>query len=96
VYLKPGEGARLETADVFAWLLEASDEYLELLRHEAPVALIMFAYFCVAVRQIEWLWWTEGLSARLLGQVYAALNSEYRGWLRWPGERIGWVPSGVL
>jgi len=48
VSLKPGEGARLETADVFAWLLEASDEYLELLRHEAPVALIMFAYFCVA------------------------------------------------
>ncbi|KAL2851864.1 hypothetical protein BJY01DRAFT_208711 [Aspergillus pseudoustus] len=96
VSLKPGEGTRLETADVFAWLLEASDEYLELLRHEAPIALIILAYFCVAVRQIEWLWWTEGLSARLLGQVYAALNTEYRSWLRWPGEQIGWAPPRIL
>ncbi|KAJ0426876.1 hypothetical protein BJY00DRAFT_306869 [Aspergillus carlsbadensis] len=91
VALKPGE--RLETGDVFAWLLEVSDEYLELLRRGEPFALVLFAYFCVCVRRVEWLWWTEGLSWRLMGQVHAALDGEYRCWLLWPQRQIGWVPT---
>ncbi|KAF7591537.1 hypothetical protein BBP40_001475 [Aspergillus hancockii] len=84
VVLKPGEGHRLETADVFAWLLEMSEEYLELLRQEAPAALIVFAYFCVAIKAIEWMWWMEGLSARLMSQLESALDAHYHGWLQWP------------
>jgi hypothetical protein len=88
VVLKPGEGRRLETADVFAWLLEVSEEYLELLRLEAPVALIIFAHFCVAIKAIEWMWWMEGLSARLMMQLEAVLDAHYHGWLQWPRHQI--------
>jgi hypothetical protein len=91
VSMKPGEGPRLQTADVFAWLLEASNDYLELLQQEAPVALIIFGYFCVALRQIEWMWWMEGLSGRLMTQLHTALDEEWRGWLQWPQEQICWA-----
>ncbi|KAJ5658531.1 C6 transcription factor [Penicillium longicatenatum] len=95
VVMKPGEGPRLQTADVFAWLLEASDEYLELLAKEEPVALIIFGYFCVALRQIEWMWWMEGLSGRLMSQLYSVIDEKYRGWLRWPQEQICWAPGSI-
>jgi hypothetical protein len=95
VVLKLGEGRGLETADVFAWLLEVSDDYLDLLRTWEPVALIIFAYFCVAVRQIEWMWWMEGLSGRLMRQITSALDEKYCSWLRWPQEQIGWDPVGT-
>lgn len=88
VVMKPGEQRRLETADVFAWLLEASDEYLNLLREESPIALIIFAYFCVSLRQIEWMWWMEGLSERLMSELCSVLDEKYWGWLRWPQDQI--------
>jgi hypothetical protein len=96
VVMKPGEGTRLQTADIFAWLLEVSNEYLELLVQEEPVALIVFAYYCVALQQIEWMWWMEGLSTRLLMQLYSALDEKYRGWLKWPQEEIGWHPPDSI
>lgn len=95
IVMRPGEGPRLQTADIFAWLLECSDEYLELLLHESPVALIIFGYFCVALHQIEWMWWVEGLSTQLLGQLYDVMDDEYRQWLRWPQEQIDWSPGPV-
>ncbi|KAL5358519.1 hypothetical protein BJX96DRAFT_146717 [Aspergillus floccosus] len=88
VVMKPGGQHRLDTADVFVWLLEVSDEYLDLLGQEAPIALIIFAYFCVPLRQIEWMWWMEGLSERLMSELCAVLDEKYWGWLRWPQEQI--------
>ncbi|KAF9890221.1 hypothetical protein FE257_006133 [Aspergillus nanangensis] len=86
--MRPGGQWRLDTADVFSWLLQISDEYLELLRQEAPIALIVFAYFCVSLRQIEWMWWMEGLSERLMSELCSALDEKYWEWLRWPQEQI--------
>ncbi|KAL3494004.1 hypothetical protein BJX62DRAFT_223586 [Aspergillus germanicus] len=88
VAMAPAEGPRLQTGDVFAWILELSDEYLDLLLQEDPFALMIFAYFCVALRQIEWMWWTEGLSRRLLMQIYPVLNERYHCWMTWPQEQI--------
>ncbi|KAJ5129829.1 transcriptional regulator family: Fungal Specific TF [Penicillium bovifimosum] len=86
--IKPGVTRRLETADVFRWLLDVSDEYLNLLCQEAPIALVVFAYWCASVRQIEWMWWMEGLSSRLMTQIYSVLDQRYRDWLSWPRDII--------
>jgi hypothetical protein len=82
------EGPSLQTGDVFAWILELSDQYLDLLLQEDPYALAIFAHFCVALRQIEWVWWTEGLSRRLLMQIYPVLDERYHCWMTWPREQI--------
>lgn len=86
--IRPGIMRRLETADIFRWLLDVSDEYLNLLRQEAPIALIIFAHWCASIRQIEWMWWMEGLSSRLMTQLYSVLDPKYRDWLSWPQEII--------
>ncbi|KAL4937947.1 hypothetical protein BDV06DRAFT_226475 [Aspergillus oleicola] len=90
VMLKP---TVLETADVFAWVLESSDEYLDLLRRGSSTALIIFSFWCVAAKQLDWSWWAKGLARRLLGQVHAKLDERGRGWLRWPMQQIGWFPG---
>ncbi|KAJ5930880.1 C6 transcription factor [Penicillium verhagenii] len=91
VAMKPGEGPRLQTGEVFAWLFEASNDYLDLLGQEKPIAIIIFGYFCVALCQIEWMWWIEGLSTRLMTQLHNVLNDEWQNWLKWPKEQIGWT-----
>ncbi|OGE50073.1 hypothetical protein PENARI_c018G05458 [Penicillium arizonense] len=88
VALKADASWRLETADVFRWLLDVSDDYLDLLRQEAPIALIIFGYWCACVRQIEWMWWMEGLSQRFMTQLLSVLDPKYREWLWWPQEII--------
>jgi hypothetical protein len=86
--MNPGGMRRLETADVFRWLLDVSDDYLHLLRQEAPIALIIFGHWCASIRQIEWMWWMEGLSSRLMTQLHSALDPKYREWLWWPQDII--------
>lgn len=88
VTMKPDSKGRLETADVFRWLLDIPDDYLNLLLREEPIALIIFAYWCVAIRQIEWMWWMEGLSSRLLSQLSSVLDTGSRVWLLWPDQII--------
>jgi hypothetical protein len=84
--IKPDSMRRLESADVFRWLLDVSDDYLGLLCQEEPIALIIFAYWCACIHQIEWMWWMEGLSSRLMAQLQSVLDPKYRQWLWWPQE----------
>lgn len=87
------EGPRnCQTADVFVWLLQISDEYLQLLRQREPEALVIFSYFCVITYELEWMWWMQGLSIHLISGIYYFLDDEYRCWLQWPMEQLGWVP----
>ncbi|KAJ5608670.1 hypothetical protein N7528_009237 [Penicillium herquei] len=81
-----------QTADVFVWLLQISDEYLQLLRQRKPEALVVFSYFCVITHALEWMWWMQGLSIHLIRGIYYFLDEEYRCWLQWPMEQLGWVP----
>lgn len=82
----------IQTADVFAWILELSDGYLCLLRQRKPEALVVFSYFCVITHSLEWAWWMQGLSIHMIRGIYHALDGEYHCWLQWPMEQLGWVP----
>lgn len=87
------EGSRnCETADVFIWLLEISDDFFFLLHQRKPEALTIFAYFCVITYELEWAWWMQGLSIHLIRGIHSYLDEEYRCWLQWPMEQLGWVP----
>ncbi|KAH7353647.1 hypothetical protein B0T11DRAFT_356877 [Plectosphaerella cucumerina] len=77
---------------MYQWLLEISDAYLALLRGLDREALCVFAFFCVLTRDFETFWWSEGWPAHLIKRVYLLLDDEYRLYIRWPIEQIGWVP----
>lgn len=84
-----------DTTVVMPWLFEVPDQFMDCLQRKSPPALIVFAYFCVLVKKLDWMWWLEGLSERFMGQMFNALDPEYREWLRWPSEAIGWTGFNV-
>ncbi|KNG85600.1 putative C6 transcription factor [Aspergillus nomiae NRRL 13137] len=85
-------GLRLETADVFVWLIRVPYEFLVLLKNYEPLALIILGYFCVLLHQLEWMWCMKGWSSHLLSQIYDQLSTTHRVWIRWPMEQIGFLP----
>ncbi|KAB8206677.1 hypothetical protein BDV34DRAFT_80820 [Aspergillus parasiticus] len=83
---------RLETADVFVWLMRVPYDFLILLRNYEPLALVILGYFCVLLHQLEWMWCMKGWSTHLLSQIYDQLGPTHRVWIRWPVEQIGFLP----
>ncbi|OOF93544.1 hypothetical protein ASPCADRAFT_151103 [Aspergillus carbonarius ITEM 5010] len=83
---------KLETADVFIWLLRIPHEFLLLLKDYQPLAMVIVGYFCVLLHQLEWMWCMRGWSTHLLSQIYNQLSPAYRAWIRWPIEQIGFFP----
>ena len=81
-----------ESGNVFTWLYYVESEYLMLLSKRTPEALAIFAYFCVLIKQLEFNWWLEGMSAHLLSNIFYLLDEDHRLWIRWPMEEVGWVP----
>ncbi|KAL5320072.1 hypothetical protein ACEPPN_013132 [Leptodophora sp. 'Broadleaf-Isolate-01'] len=82
-----------EMTDVFVWLFDLSEEYLELLKEWTQESLAIFAYLSVLFQRIECYWWMEGWSVHLISQLYPLLDEEHRLWIRWPIEQIGWIPN---
>ncbi|KAL5046342.1 hypothetical protein BDW71DRAFT_197543 [Aspergillus fruticulosus] len=89
------KGCRLETADVFMWLLRVPHDFLLLLKGHQPHALVIVGYFCVLLHQLEWMWWMKNWGMHILSQIYHLLPGPiYKAWLQWPMEQIGFVLYG--
>ncbi|RDW84121.1 Zn(II)2Cys6 transcription factor domain-containing protein [Aspergillus mulundensis] len=85
---------RLETSDVFMWLLRVPADFLRLLKGHQPHALMVLGYFCVLMHQLEWMWWMKNWERHILSQIYHLLPAPlHRAWLQWPMEQVGFSPS---
>jgi hypothetical protein len=82
-----GDTQSCESADIFAWLFLISEDYLRLLDERTPESLIIFGYYCVILKQLEWAWWMEGRSAYLIADIYRLLDEEHK-LVRIPGEQF--------
>lgn len=65
--------AEIETTDIFVWLFDVSDEYMDRLkRHEGP-SLAIFICYSLLVAQLKGVWWAKGwgewISVRLRGRL---------------------------
>ncbi|KAE8350840.1 hypothetical protein BDV28DRAFT_159272 [Aspergillus coremiiformis] len=83
---------RLETADVFIWLIRVPYDFIALFQDHQPLAMVIVGYFCVLLHHLEWMWFMKGRSVHILSQIYARLSPTYRVWIRWPIEQIGFLP----
>jgi hypothetical protein len=77
----------------YNWLFMVSDDYLKLLKDGDVEALCVFAFYTVLIRDLEKYWWVEGWSIHLIKRIYYLLDEEYRLYIRWPIEQVGWVPQ---
>jgi hypothetical protein len=78
---------------IFGWLYRASDNYNRCLQQKQPFALIIFAYFTVLLKELDWQWFMRGWVQHIMLGIYDFLPDEFRVWIDWPKERIGWVPG---
>ena len=81
-----------ESADVFIWLFEVSDDYLSLLSKRTQESPAILAHYCVLLKQLEWTWYMAGWSTHLVSGIWCLLDHEHRNWIQWPIEQIGWSP----
>jgi hypothetical protein len=78
---------------VYLWLYTLEDDYVRLLQEGKPIALVILSYFCILLNRLGSVWWNRGWAEHLLSEIHAALNQEYRIWMRRPMEETGWVPG---
>ncbi|KXJ94377.1 hypothetical protein Micbo1qcDRAFT_220949 [Microdochium bolleyi] len=90
--MRHNDRARGNDATVFLWLFDFPDDVLPLLKHPTQETLLILAYFCVLLDRMSGRWWVHGWSTHLMGRIWPLLEDEYRIWVRWPMEQIGWVP----
>lgn len=80
-----------ESADVFLWLFEISDEYLNLLKERRQESLAIFAFYCVILKRFDPCWYVNGWGDHLLTRIYQLLDEQHRLWIRWPIEETGMI-----
>ncbi|KAK0110429.1 hypothetical protein ONS96_002041 [Cadophora gregata f. sp. sojae] len=76
---------------VFTWLYRASDEYIRCVQEKHPIALIIFAFFAVLLRETDDQWFMEGWVHHIIGGVCQFVPDELRRWLSWPIEQSDFV-----
>lgn len=78
---------------VFVWLYRLQDDYVQLLYQRKPIPLVILSYFCVLLHDLGSYWWAKNWAEHLISEIHFSLTEEYRMWMRWPMEEIGWLPG---
>ncbi len=93
--LSPTTGARGQSSLplTFTWLYRVSDEFVQSLQEREPIALVIFAHFCVLLHDMSFNWWLTGWVDHLMSGIYSCLSGEHKIWLSWPIEEIGCIPQ---
>ncbi len=76
--------ATSEVATIMAWSYRVPQGYLAALEQGNPIAMIILAYYTIALQHIDRYWWINGEPARMLLSVYRLLDKSMRAWLDWP------------
>ncbi|KAH8176536.1 C6 zinc finger protein [Sarocladium implicatum] len=84
----------LEAWDIFVWQWDAAKDFIPLLRGDAPhqEAMTIYAHFLIMLKKLDTQWWLEGWAIHIMERVWASLDDEYKLWIQWPIQEIGWVP----
>lgn len=81
------------TSSVYYWLYCMEDDFLDLIVQRRPLALVVFAHFVVLLRVLSGCWWMQGWTTHLMQEIWGLLDEDYRLWICWPIEELGWRPS---
>ncbi|CZR62697.1 related to regulatory protein involved in control of sterol uptake [Phialocephala subalpina] len=76
---------------VFVWLYRLSDEFADFLQQRRPIPMVILAYFCVLLHDLSSFWWAKGWAEHLMSEIHGSLSEQYRTWIRWPMEELGWI-----
>ncbi|KAG9253213.1 uncharacterized protein F5Z01DRAFT_658154 [Emericellopsis atlantica] len=84
--------AKARTEHPFAWLYRVSDEFLGCLQSKMDLALAIYSCFAVLLKGLDSQWVIQGWPEHIMSGVWLYLDIDHRDLVRWPMERIQWVP----
>ncbi|EPE32175.1 hypothetical protein GLAREA_07308 [Glarea lozoyensis ATCC 20868] len=81
---------------VMSWFMTISDEYLLMLENKMPEALVIVAFYAVAIKRLPYMWWLEGKSENVLQTVLDELGGSWESHTRWAVEQIRGYTDAVI
>nr|POE49242.1 orsellinic acid/f9775 biosynthesis cluster protein [Quercus suber] len=67
----------------------APEAFIDLLRKDDPIAMVVFAHSCVLWSHAEAsCWYMRGQAAKMLFTINLRLNWEWQEWIQWPIEMV--------
>ena len=76
------------TPPIWHWAVRLPATFVERLKEQHCVPLVLLAHWCVILLQARNYWWVGSWVNRTMGEIEACINQEYRGWLAWPIKKI--------
>lgn len=73
---------------VISWPVMAGSEFMGLVKHRDPLALIIVAHYGVALHWNSRLWMLGGLGTRVIEAVTAEVDASWKPYLTWARDKI--------
>ncbi|RDW79094.1 Zn(II)2Cys6 transcription factor domain-containing protein [Aspergillus mulundensis] len=71
---------------IFGWLYTLPNSFLTALQHREPVALVLFSFFLVLLKELDSTWFLRDWPEHIIGGIFYNLDSSHRDHIRWPME----------
>ncbi|KAH6673224.1 hypothetical protein B0J14DRAFT_482317 [Halenospora varia] len=87
------EPRKSKLAAVMSWFSTMRYDFLGLMEEKVPEALLIVAYYCVPLKQLDHIWWLEGKGENLLRTIIDELQlndgwDKWERWVQWPIEQV--------
>lgn len=79
----PDSGLGPRNAVLF-WIERTPYAYIELLKLQEPIAMVLLAHWCVLLKRASHIWYFEGLAEQVLEEIKPFIGSELLPWIEWP------------
>jgi hypothetical protein len=73
---------------ILLWILDVSDDFIQLLSKRHPSSLAILAHFAALLHQENHVWWLESLGSSLITDISMGLDNEWDEVLKWPKSVI--------
>jgi len=78
---------------VMAWFSGIEEPFIAMMEEKIPEALLLVAFYTVALKRADHMWWVEGKAENLLRTLVVELvegerERNWERWLRWPVEQV--------
>ena len=83
------------TPPIWHWAVRLPATFVERLKEQHSVPLVLLAHWCVILLQARHYWWVGDWVDRTMREIEACIDQEHRSWLEWPIAKIKEVRENV-
>lgn len=80
-----------QETSVYGWLYRLGNEYIQYLQRKEQIALVVYGYFALLLKELEVYWFMEGWAEHIIMGIDQFLDEEHKAWLEWPKEQLGLI-----